>query len=36
MPGLTGLVFTTRTDLPVEPRNLNRSVERICDGNGMR
>jgi integrase len=32
----TGLVFTTRTGLPVEPRNLNRSFDRICDGNGVR
>lgn len=32
----TGLVFTTRTGLPVEPRNLNRSFERICDDNGIR
>jgi len=32
----TGLVFTTRTGLPVEPRNLNRSFERICDANGIR
>lgn len=32
----TGLVFTTRTGLPVEPRNLNRSFDRICDDNGVR
>jgi integrase len=32
----TGLVFTTRTGLPVEPRNLNRSFDRICDSNGIR
>ena len=32
----TGLVFTTRTGLPIEPRNLNRSFDRICDGNGIR
>jgi integrase len=32
----TGLVFTTRTGLPLEPRNLNRSFERICDANGIR
>lgn len=32
----TGLVFTTRTGLLVEPRNLNRSFYRICDGNGIR
>ena len=32
----TGLVFTTRTGLPVEPRNLNRSFYRICDDNGIR
>jgi integrase len=32
----TGLVFTTRTGRPVEPRNLVRSVTRICDDNGIR
>ena len=32
----TGLVFTTRTGLPVEPRNLNRSFVRICDANSIR
>jgi integrase len=32
----TGLVFTTRTGLPVEPRNLTRSFERICGANGIR
>jgi integrase len=32
----TGLVFTTKSGLPVEPRNLNRSFERICDGNAIR
>jgi integrase len=32
----TGLVFTTRTGLPVEPRNLNRSFARICDNSGIR
>jgi integrase len=32
----TGLVFTTRSGPPVEPRNLNRSFERICDANGIR
>lgn len=31
-----GMVFTTRTGLPIEPRNLNRSFERICDSNGIR
>jgi integrase len=29
-------VFTTKSGLPVEPRNLNRSFERICDDNGIR
>lgn len=32
----TGLIFTTRTGRPVEPRNLVRSFARICDGNGIR
>lgn len=32
----TGLVFTTRTGRPVEPRNLVRSFDRICDRNGIR
>ena len=32
----TGLVFTTVTGHPVEPRNLNRSFARICDDNGIR
>lgn len=32
----TGLVFTTRTGRPVEPRNLVRSFARICDDNGLR
>jgi integrase len=31
-----GLVFTTRTGRPVEPRNLVRSFRRICDDNGLR
>lgn len=32
----TGLVFTTRTGRPVEPRNLVRSFHRICDRHGLR
>lgn len=32
----TGLVFTTRTGRPVEPRNLVRSFIRICEDNGIR
>jgi integrase len=32
----TGLVFTTRTGRPVEPRNLVRSFIRICDDNSIR
>lgn len=32
----TGLVFTTKTGRPVEPRNLVRSFARICDGSGIR
>jgi integrase len=31
-----GLIFTTRTGLGVEPRNLVRSFARICDDNGIR
>jgi integrase len=32
----TGLVFTTRSGLPIEPRNLVRSFRRICDSNQIR
>jgi integrase len=32
----TGLVFTTRTGRPVEPRNLVRSFTRICDHGKLR
>jgi hypothetical protein len=32
----TGLVFTTRSGLPVEPRNLVRSFRRICGDHGIR
>jgi integrase len=32
----TGLVFTTRTGRPIEPRNLVRSFRRICAANGLR
>jgi integrase len=32
----TGLVFTTRTGRPIEPRNLVRSFRRICDQNKIR
>jgi integrase len=32
----SGPVFTTRTGLPVEPRNLARSFRRICENNGLR
>jgi integrase len=32
----TGLVFTTRSGLPVEPRNLARSFRRICDNHKIR
>lgn len=31
-----GLVFTTRSGRPVEPRNLVRSFRRICDQNKIR
>ena len=34
-PG-NGLVFTTRTGRPVEPRNFVRSFRRICDEHGIR
>lgn len=32
----TGLVFTTRTGRPVEPRNLVRSFVRLCRSSGIR
>lgn len=32
----TGLVITTRSGRPVEPRNLARSFERICETHGLR
>ena len=32
----TGLVFSTRSGLPIEPRNLIRSFRRICDHNELR
>jgi integrase len=32
----TGLVFTTRTGRPIEPRNLVRSFHRICTAHGLR
>jgi integrase len=32
----TGLVFTTKTGRPIEPRNLVRSFTRVCDDNGIR
>ncbi|WP_161602661.1 tyrosine-type recombinase/integrase [Thermomonospora catenispora] len=32
----TGLVFTTRHGRPIEPRNLGRTFERICDQAGLR
>jgi integrase len=32
----TGLVFTTRTGRPVEPRNLVRSFMRICQDSKVR
>lgn len=32
----TGLIFTTRTGRPIEPRNLARSFHRICDARGLR
>jgi integrase len=32
----TGLVFTTRTGRPIEPRNFVRSFRRICDDNKIR
>ncbi len=32
----TGLVFTTRSGRPVEPRNLDRSFRRICDNSKIR
>lgn len=32
----TGLVFTTRTGRPMEPRNLVRSFKRVCGDNQIR
>src|SRR5215831_16071873 len=32
----SGLVFTTRTGRPIEPRNLVRSFRRLCDQNKVR
>jgi len=32
----SGLVFTTRTGQPIEPRNLVRSFRGICDQNKLR
>jgi integrase len=32
----TGLIFTTRTGRPVEPRNFVRSFRRICEANDIR
>jgi integrase len=32
----TGLVFTTKTGRPIEPRNLVRSFTRLCEDNGIR
>jgi integrase len=32
----SGLVFTTRTGRPIEPRNLVRSFRRICEHNQLR
>jgi integrase len=32
----TGLIFSTKTGRPVEPRNLLRSFRRICDHHGLR
>ena len=32
----SGLVFTTKTGRPVEPRNLVRSFHRICGGDQIR
>ena len=31
-----GLVFTTKTGRPIEPRNLVRSFKRISDAHGLR
>ncbi|WP_214411392.1 tyrosine-type recombinase/integrase [Sphaerisporangium fuscum] len=32
----SGLVFTSRTGGPIEPRNLGRAFERLIDGQGLR
>lgn len=31
-----GLIFTTRTGRPIEPRNMARSFRRICEAHGLR
>jgi integrase len=31
-----GLIFTTRTGRPIEPRNFARSLRRICDDHDIR
>ena len=32
----TGLIFSTKTGRPIEPRNLARSFRRICDSHSLR
>jgi integrase len=32
----SGLIFTTKTGRPIEPRNLVRSFQRICSAHGLR
>ncbi len=32
----TGLVFTSRSGLPIEPRNVDRTFARVCTDNGLR
>ena len=32
----TGLIFSTKTGRPIEPRNLARSFHRICETHGLR
>ena len=31
-----GLVFTTTVGTPIEPRNISRSFEQLCDRSGVR
>lgn len=36
MPGDEALIFTSRTGSPIEPKNLNRAMMRLCKANNIR